>query len=172
MAFEPEWQARPAGMFSGDAGGEAATAWPSARTRTLRRPTGTPDDRIGVLSEPPVDRKFRLTSATDFKRVRRTGKSYAHPLVFLIASPNGGQQPRIGVSASQSFGNAVKRNRAKRRMRAAVREHFGVIHPGWDLILIARAGLDRADWPQVLDAIGGLLRRAQLASGGSDPYNE
>jgi len=159
-------------MSSGDAGGRAATAWPYARTRTLRRPTGTPDDRIGVGFEPRVNRKFRLTSATEFKRVRRTGKSYAHPLIFLIASPNGGPASRIGLSTSQSVGNAVKRNRAKRRMRAAVRVHFETIHPGWDLILVARPGLERAGWPELLDAVGGLLRRARLANGGSESLNE
>jgi ribonuclease P protein component len=31
-----------------------------------------------------VQRKFRLTRSEDFKRVRRSGKSYAHPLVVLI----------------------------------------------------------------------------------------
>jgi len=114
-----------------------------------------------------VNRKFRLTSATDIKRVRRTGKSYAHPLVFLIASPNGGQVSRIGVSASQALGNAVKRNRAKRRMREALRIHFGSLPPGWDLILVARPGLDRIAWPELLEAVGGLLRRARLTNGGS-----
>jgi len=118
-----------------------------------------------------VNRKFRLTSSTDFKRVRRTGKSYAHPLVFLIASPNGGQASRIGVSASQSSGNAVKRNRAKRRMREALRNHFETIHPGWDLILVARPGLDRVAWPELLEAVGGLLRRARLVNGGNESPN-
>jgi ribonuclease P protein component len=118
-----------------------------------------------------VNRKFRLTSAADFKRVRGTGKSYAHPLVFLIASPNGGRPSRIGVSASQSFGNAVKRNRAKRRMRAAVRVLSADIQPGWDLVLTARPGLDAAGWPELLEAIGKLVRRAQLANGGSKSRN-
>lgn len=118
-----------------------------------------------------MNQKFRLTSATDFKRVRRTGKSHAHPLVFLIASPNGGKPSRIGVSASQSFGNAVKRNRAKRRMRAAVRGLSTAIQPGWDLIFTARPGLDQAGWPELLEAIGGLVRRAQLAHGGSKAHN-
>jgi ribonuclease P protein component len=31
-----------------------------------------------------VQRKFRLTRSEDFKRVRRSGKSYAHPLIVLI----------------------------------------------------------------------------------------
>ena len=75
------------------------------------------------------------------------------------------------MSASQSFGNAVKRNRAKRRMRAAVRVLYAAIQPGWDLILTARPGLDRAGWPELLEAIGGLVHRAQLANGGSKSRN-
>ena len=171
MASGPEWRARPAGMYSDDAGDEAATAWPCAVTRTLRRSTGTPDDRIGVGQAPRVNRTFRLTSATDIKRVRRTGKSYAHPLVLLVASPNGGQASRVGVSASQSVGNAVMRNRAKRRMREALRMHLGNIDPGWDLILVARPGLDQAAWSELVEAVGGLLRRARLANGGSQSDN-
>ncbi|MGH2621120.1 MAG: ribonuclease P protein component [Anaerolineales bacterium] len=118
-----------------------------------------------------MNRRSRLTSATDIKRVRRTGKSYAHPLVLLIASPNGGPASRIGVSASQSVGNAVKRNRAKRRMREALRMYFGTLHPGWDLILVARPGLDQVAWPELLEAVGGLLRRARLANGGNQSPN-
>jgi ribonuclease P protein component len=43
-----------------------------------------------------VQRKFRLTRSEDFKRVRRSGKSYAHPLVVLIVQTH---DPR---STSQS----------------------------------------------------------------------
>jgi len=35
-----------------------------------------------------VKRDFRLTRSTDFKRVRNSGKSYAHPLVVLVAIPS------------------------------------------------------------------------------------
>ena len=42
--------------------------------------------------------------------MRRTGKSYAHPLVLLIASRSKSEQYRFGVTASRSIGGAVKRN--------------------------------------------------------------
>jgi ribonuclease P protein component len=50
-----------------------------------------------------VQRKFRLTRSEDFKRVRRSGKSYAHPLVVLIV------QTHDKRSMPQS-GSADKRN--------------------------------------------------------------
>jgi ribonuclease P protein component len=95
-------------------------------------------------------------------RVRRTGKSYAHPLIILIASPNKRPISRFGVSASKAVGGAVSRNRAKRRIRAAVQSCLSMIKSGWDILLIARAPLVDADWPQITEAMKVLLQRAQL----------
>ena len=48
---------------------------------------------------------------------------------------------RIGFTASKKIGNAVLRNRAKRRMRAVVREILpSLARPGWDYVLVARPG--------------------------------
>ena len=157
-----EWQPGAAGRSSADVGAEAATGLLSAATRTLRRPTGKPRSGIRVAIGSRVNREYRLTSATDFKRVRRTGKSYAHPLVFLIASSNGERRTRYGVTVGRSLGTAVKRNRAKRRLREALRCLQADVSPGWDLILGARAGVNEAAWPDLLKAIEGLLKKANL----------
>lgn len=90
--------------------------------------------------------------------MRRTGKSYAHPLVLLIASQSKGEQCRYGVTARRTFGGAVKRNRAKRRMRTALQGF--TLNPGWDLILVARPGLDEVAWDELTKAIGDLLKKA------------
>jgi ribonuclease P protein component len=95
-------------------------------------------------------------------RVRRTGKSYAHPLLILIAAPNEQPTTRFAITASKAVGKAVSRNRAKRRIRAAVNFHLPVIKPGWDLVLIARAPLVNANWANILMALKSLLARAQL----------
>ncbi|TFH38162.1 MAG: ribonuclease P protein component [Anaerolineales bacterium] len=109
-----------------------------------------------------MNRKHWLSSSTDFKRVRRTGQSYAHPLLILIVARNDLEISRFGLTASRSLGGAVQRNRAKRRMRAAVLQHFASIPSGWDSVLIARPAILEAPWEQLLRSLKQLLQRAEL----------
>jgi len=109
-----------------------------------------------------VKRDFRLTRTTDFKRVRSFGKSYAHPLVVLVAHPITEGRLRVGVTAGRAVGGAVQRNRAKRLLRESMRMLIPDVQTGWDLILIARQPLLDATFEQVKAAILNLLRRAYL----------
>jgi ribonuclease P protein component len=111
---------------------------------------------------------FRLTSATDFERVRREGRSHAHPLAVLIAlrraePPESGPAPtRCGYAAGKGVGTAVARNRAKRLLREAVRKRAPHLAPGWDLVFMARAPLAKVRLAQAQEAVDNLLRRAHV----------
>ena len=109
-----------------------------------------------------MQRKFRLTRSEDFKRVRRNGKSFAHPLAVLVAQPGEGTQTRVGVAAGKASGSAVHRNRAKRILREAIRPLLPILAPHWDLILIARPALSGASLEQTRRALQTLLQRANL----------
>ena len=109
-----------------------------------------------------MKKEFRLTRSIDFKRVRRFGKSYAHPLVVLYTTASGEPQSRVGVSAGRWVGGAVDRNRAKRLLREAVRLLNSQILPGNDLLLIARAPLTGANLSDTQAALLAVLQRARL----------
>ena len=111
-----------------------------------------------------VQRRFRLSRSEDFKRVRRTGKSYAHPLVVLVAQASDKASPhiRVGVAAGKTTGTAVHRNRAKRLLREAMRPLLPSIASGWDLILIARPPLVTATLTDTRSALLNLLQRARI----------
>lgn len=109
-----------------------------------------------------MKREFRLTRSTDFERVRRNGKSYAHPLLVLVAVPNQMDLTRIGVVAGKSVGSAVHRNRAKRLIRAAVQEMVADIQAGWDLIFYSRKSMYQANFLETCTAVGQLLTRARI----------
>jgi len=110
-----------------------------------------------------VQRKFRLTRSEDFKRVRRTGKSYAHPLVVLVVQAcDMSTNVRVGVAAGKTTGSAVHRNRAKRLLREALRPYLSLFASGFDLILIARPPLVKATLQDTRAALDALFRRAKI----------
>ncbi len=109
-----------------------------------------------------MQRKFRLTRSDDFKRVRRLGKSYAHPLAVLVAQPAEHPFTRVGVAAGKTTGTAVHRNRAKRLLREALRPLLPTLASSWDLILIARPALVKSTLTETRSALKNLLRRAKL----------
>lgn len=109
-----------------------------------------------------MKRKFRLIKSTDFMRVRRLGKSYAHPLVVLIKHPGEIEKKRIGISAGRSVGNAVHRNRVKRKIREIIRPVLPKTKTGWDIILLARKPITTGSHQEIRTAIYSLFKRADL----------
>lgn len=109
-----------------------------------------------------MNRKFRLTRSEEFQRVKKTGKSFAHPLLILIKSPSPDLLLRIGISAGRTVGNAVLRNRAKRRMRASLKVLISSIQPGWDLVFLARKAILEATHTELMAAEKQLLKRAGI----------
>ena len=109
-----------------------------------------------------MDPKHRLTGSSEIRRVRKTGTSFAHPLVVLVACPNEMSRTRFAVTGGRQLGSAVRRNRAKRRLRAALRPLLAEVRPGWDAVWIARSRLVTAPWIDVQQAVAGLCRRAGI----------
>ena len=77
----------------------------------------------------------------DFKRVYAKGKSSVSPVLVTYVCKNKGQHLRIGITASKKIGNAVKRNRSRRVIRAAFQSFLPSIdkNRNLDLIFVARA---------------------------------
>lgn len=109
-----------------------------------------------------MKRRFRLIRSIDFKRVRHLGSSYVQPEVVLTVLPNNRENVRIGVAASRFVGNAVKRNRARRRIRAIINQYLPRIKPGWDIVIIARSSIHRASPDRLKTAVRNLLTKAEL----------
>ena len=109
-----------------------------------------------------MKRSFRLTRTSDFKRVRRLGKSYAHALIVLVALPAETGNTQIGVAGGRSVGGAVQRNRAKRILREAMRPYMDCVLPGWQIVLLARRPLAEASLQDAQTALHQLLAQAGL----------
>ena len=88
----------------------------------------------------------------DFRTVREQGRRLdcgAFTVWFFRReAPVPSAPPRLGVVASiAQVGAAVQRNRAKRRLRAVFRSHQALVPAGSDLLLVARAAVNRLAYP-------------------------
>ncbi|MGB8647488.1 MAG: ribonuclease P protein component [Anaerolineae bacterium] len=109
-----------------------------------------------------IKRAWRLKSQADVQRVWQQGGTWAHPLLVLRARANGLADTRVAFVVSKKVGNAVARNRAKRRMREVTRHAFPRIASGYDVVLIGRPPLVTAPFDQVAAALAAVLGRANL----------
>ena len=77
---------------------------------------------------------------------------------------------RAGFTATKKIGNAVARNRAKRRLRAAVQQVLPAhAQVGHDYVFIARAGTIERDWAGLLDDVEAALIRLSRAKPAPKP---
>jgi len=109
-----------------------------------------------------MKRKYRLRRNVDFQRVRHIGKSNASPLLVLAFLQNNLDHSRFGFVASKRLGNAVQRNKIKRRMREAVRLRMLHIKPGVDIVFIARKYAITASYTELAQSLEQLLKTADL----------
>ncbi|MBE0416336.1 MAG: ribonuclease P protein component [Coriobacteriia bacterium] len=93
--------------------------------------------------------------------VLRAGARVSHPLVIALireTPPGRGPEGRVAFVAGKKLGNAVKRNRSKRVLRAAVARAGGP-WPGADVVFIARPTTATAPPGRLDEALGVVARR-------------
>ena len=119
-----------------------------------------------------MKQRFRVRKNERFQEIRKLGRSYTNELLVLCLLPNNLPYSRCGFSVSSRIGNAVHRNRIKRRLREAMRLRMDSIKSGWDLVFVARHPIRSADYQEIDTACARLLRRAHLLRAPMEPAEE
>lgn len=101
-----------------------------------------------------------LTEPRQYERVYSQGISRASGPVVMKVIPNSLEFSRYGISVSRRVGNAVTRNKVKRRIREILR--LSVLTPGWDMVFIARASAAGCDYEWLSKNIRSLLKKEKI----------
>lgn len=103
----------------------------------------------------------RLRKRREFDEVFQKGRSLANKVavLYFLRQESG---CRVGFAAGRRLGGAVVRNRARRRLREAVRRLRGRMGSGWAVVLVARRGALEAEFGELLEAVESLFTRAGI----------
>ncbi|MFN8983768.1 MAG: ribonuclease P protein component, partial [Alphaproteobacteria bacterium] len=99
-----------------------------------------------------------------FLRAASRGKRAARPGLVLQALAVPEPSLRLGFTVTKKIGNAVIRNRARRRLKEAARLTLpGMALSGWDLVLIGRDATAERPFPLLIEDLRAALRQAGVA---------
>ena len=108
-----------------------------------------------------------LSRRADFLAANR-GLRIARPGFVLLARPNDADTMRFGITVTKKIGNAVVRNRMKRRFRELLRDALPAEGlAGHDHVLIGREGGVERDFALLRQELSAALAKA--AQGKGDP---
>ncbi len=107
-----------------------------------------------------MKREERITKPRQYAEVYSKGGSWASELLVLRALPHNLDYSRYGFSVSKKVGNAVTRNRLKRRLREINRTES--LKPGWDIVFIVRPAASEASFSSLRESAEALLAKAGI----------
>lgn len=82
--------------------------------------------------------KITLKENKDFQKLYRRGKSFVSPALVTYVKKNKSDNLRYGITTGKKIGNAVRRSRSRRVIRAAFREILPNVKGGCDIVFVAR----------------------------------
>jgi ribonuclease P protein component len=109
--------------------------------------------------------RHRLRDSADFTAaVRGPGATRAGGRLIVVHANRTDARaelpPRVGFVVSKAVGNAVVRNRTKRRLRASVATRLTGIPAGLDLVVRANPAAAQVSWDELDLAVGRQLEKA------------
>ena len=107
-------------------------------------------------------REKKLRKIKEYATVYRRGEKIYGKYVLLFFMPNQQEISRFGVVTTKKVGNAVIRNKWRRRIKEIVREYGDDLQSGYDIIVLARPRIKESEFSSVKKDITRVLRKARL----------
>ncbi len=114
------------------------------------------------------DPRERIRKKKDFADLYENGGCYRGKYFNLIFRPNGLDFSRMSAVASRKVGDAVRRNKARRRARELFRRNRILLTVPMDILVIAKAGTNEAAFAELLEQYRAALVYAARCRPASD----
>jgi len=102
----------------------------------------------------------------EFKRLYNKGKSVASFCLVVYCKRNGRAENRIGFTISKKIGNAVQRNKIRRRLKEIYRLNEDKLVSGYDIVLVARTKSRYISYFELESSVLALFKKLGLTSNG------
>ena len=99
----------------------------------------------------------------EFRRLYSKGKSAVSPYFAVYCRKTNRPVSRLGITTGVKLGNAVKRNRVRRRIRELYRTNEDRLSPGYDIVVVARTRAVFARYAELERSFLQLMRRLGIA---------
>lgn len=109
-----------------------------------------------------LDRHNRIYEKKDYNSLYRTGRRIAGKYIIVFIRDNSLERNRFGFVCSKKVGKAVVRNRAKRQLRAIVRNHMPDLKSGYDVVIVAKFNISKASFYDIEEDFLHLMKRVQI----------
>ncbi len=112
---------------------------------------------------PTLSKDKRILRSAEFRRVYQTGVrvTFRHFAAFCLATPGSASSSRYGFTLPRAVGNAVVRNRIRRRFREAVRAHLHQLPHDWAIVFNPRRSALDAPFNELSGDVSRLFERCK-----------
>ena len=109
-----------------------------------------------------MNRRYTLKTNGEFQRLYRKGAFASGPYFSVYCRKNRGGENRLGYTVSKKLGNAVTRNRIRRRLREAYRLNSFQLVRGFDIVIVARSKAASAGFAELQASLLAVFGRLGL----------
>lgn len=104
----------------------------------------------------------------EFRRLYGKGKNAVSPYFVIYCRKTNRPVSRLGITTGVKLGNAVKRNRARRRIRELYRTHEAELLPGYDIVIVARTRAIYGRYPELKRSFCQQMKKLGLTASKGD----
>ena len=109
-----------------------------------------------------LKKENRLTKRKEFAYIFRKSQSVASKYLILNYIPTKLDDFKVGFSVSKKIGNAVTRNKVKRKLRESFRLNVNKVNTKHNYIVVARKGIEELNFNEIQNNLIYVLKKANL----------